>query len=100
MSPLTLYLYLKPLYSNLGGSTDLAEAFTNDPTLALVFLKPWYRWKVFTQFTFVLSVTKSQDSFNITYNNKRASENCTHVRSVMSRLKDYLEARLFKTVKL
>jgi hypothetical protein len=23
----------------------------------------------------------------------RASENCTHVRAVMSRLKDYLEAR-------
>ena len=31
MSPFTLYLYLKPLYSILGGSTLLADPFTKNP---------------------------------------------------------------------
>lgn len=31
MSPLVLYLYLKPLYSRRGGSTTRAEPFTKKP---------------------------------------------------------------------
>jgi len=31
ISPLMLYLYLKPLYSNLGGSTTLADDFIIKP---------------------------------------------------------------------
>jgi hypothetical protein len=36
MSPLMLYLYLKPLYSILGGSTILAAPFTKKPSLVLL----------------------------------------------------------------
>ena len=43
MSPFRLYLYLKPLYSNLGGSTTLAEPFTKLPTEVDLRLKPWYK---------------------------------------------------------
>jgi hypothetical protein len=55
ISPLTMYLYLNPLYSNLGGSTILAEALINSPGLVTFRLNPLYRWNVLTQHTFVLS---------------------------------------------
>lgn len=32
ISPFTLYLYLNPLYSSLGGSTTLADPLTNRPS--------------------------------------------------------------------
>ena len=35
ISPFTLYLYLKPLYSILGGSTLRAEPFMKKPILVL-----------------------------------------------------------------
>jgi hypothetical protein len=54
-SPFTLYLYLKPLYSNLGGSTTREDPFTNRPGLEHPLLKPLYRWKTFIQHMFVLS---------------------------------------------
>ena len=55
ISPFILYLYLNPLYSNLGGSTIRAEFLTNNPGFVVFLLKPLYRWNIFTQHTFVLS---------------------------------------------
>ena len=57
MSPLILYLYLKPLYSIRGGSTILAELFIKNPSEVDFLLKPLYRWNTFTHLTFVLSET-------------------------------------------
>ena len=42
MSPFMLYLYLKPLYSNLGGSTTRADPFTIKPGFELLRLEPLY----------------------------------------------------------
>jgi len=55
MSPFILYLYLNPLYSNLGGSTIRAEFLTKNPGFVVFLLKPLYKWNIFTQHTFVLS---------------------------------------------
>jgi len=55
MSPFTEYLYLKPLYSILGGSTTLAEALTKKPGLVFFRTKPLYKWKVFAHLILVLS---------------------------------------------
>ena len=57
ISPFTLYLYLNPLYSSLGGSTIRAELFINKPGLEDPLLNPLYRWKILTQQIFVLSDT-------------------------------------------
>lgn len=43
MSPLILYLYLKPLYSILGGSTTLAEPFIKKPSLVDLRKNPLYK---------------------------------------------------------
>jgi len=71
MSPFTLYLYLKPLYSIRGGSTTRAEPFTKRPGFVKLRLNPLYRWKILIQEIFVLSDTKTQDSFNNNYILKR-----------------------------
>ena len=68
ISPLRLYLYLKPLYSSLGGSTTLAEAFRKKDIFDDLRWKPLYKWKIFAQRTLVLSDMKTQDSFNRIYN--------------------------------
>ena len=65
ISPFTEYLYLKPLYSILGGSTLLAEPFTKNPILEDFLLNPLYKWNVFIQLMFVLSAADTHDSFNI-----------------------------------
>lgn len=57
MSPFTLYLYLKPLYSSRGGSTILEEPFIKNPSVVLFLKKPLYRWNIFDHLTLVLSVT-------------------------------------------
>ena len=43
MSPFTLYLYLKPLYSILGGSTIFDEPLTKNPSLVFFLWNPLYR---------------------------------------------------------
>ena len=43
ISPLIEYLYLKPLYSSLGGSTIRAEPFIKRPGLVFLRQKPLYR---------------------------------------------------------
>lgn len=43
ISPFTLYLYLKPLYSILGGSTTLDDPLTKNPSLVDFLLKPLYK---------------------------------------------------------
>ena len=63
ISPFTEYLYLKPLYSILGGSTLLAEPFMKNPNLVCLRWNPLYRWKVFNQLILVLSEANTQDSF-------------------------------------
>jgi len=67
MSPFTEYLYLKPLYSSLGGSTIRAEPFTKKLGLDFLRLKPLYKWNIFIQDMFVLSDICNQDSFNNSY---------------------------------
>ena len=57
ISPLTLYLYLNPLYSRRGGSTILADDLINSPGFVDFRLNPLYKWNVFTQHIFVLSDT-------------------------------------------
>jgi len=55
------------LYSSLGGSTTLAEAFIKNDIFEDLRLKPLYMWKIFAQRTLVLSDIKIQDSFNKIY---------------------------------
>jgi hypothetical protein len=43
ISPFKLYLYLKPLYSILGGSTTRAEPFIKNPNLVDFLQKPLYK---------------------------------------------------------
>ena len=43
MSPFILNLYLKPLYSNLGGLTTCADPFTNEPGFVVFLKNPLYR---------------------------------------------------------
>lgn len=62
MSPLSEYLYLKPLYSILGGSTIRAEPFTKNPGEVLFLKNPLYNWNTRTHLMFVLSVIYSHDS--------------------------------------
>lgn len=62
ISPLILYLYLKPLYSIRGGSTTLAEPLINKPSLVNLLKDPLYNWKIFNHLTLVLSVIYNQDS--------------------------------------
>ena len=63
MSPLTLYLYLNPLYSTRGGSTTRAEPFIKNPIVVCLRKNPLYKWKIFTHLMLVLSVTNTHDSF-------------------------------------
>ena len=63
ISPLREYLYLKPLYSSLGGSTTLQLPFKKKPIVAFFLLKPLYRWKIFTHLALVLSAKYTHDSF-------------------------------------
>lgn len=63
ISPFKLYLYLKPLYSILGGSTILAEPFTKKPIYVIFLLKPLYKWKILTHRILVLSIICNHDSF-------------------------------------
>ena len=67
ISPLILYLYLKPLYSILGGSTILAAPFTKKPSLVLLRWKPLYKWNIFIHLMLVLSATYNHDSFCSNY---------------------------------
>ena len=67
ISPLRLYLYLKPLYSNRGGSTTRAEAFTKNDVFVNFLLNPLYKWKILHHRMFVLSEIKTHDSFNKIY---------------------------------
>ena len=63
ISPRTLYLYLKPLYSIRGGSTIRAEPLINKPSRVTLRNDPLYKWNVRTHRTFVLSVKKSHVCF-------------------------------------
>ena len=63
ISPFVLYLNLKPLYSTLGGSTERADPLTKYPSSVTLRLKPLYKWKICSQFTFVLSETSNQVLF-------------------------------------
>ena len=67
MLPFIIYLYLKPLYSLRGGSTIRAEPFIKKLGYVVLRLNPLYKWNIFFHLTFVLSVTKIQDSFNNKY---------------------------------
>lgn len=62
MSPLREYLYLKPLYSCLGGSTTLADPLTKNPGNVLLRKYPLYNWNTRTHLILVLSVMYNQDS--------------------------------------
>jgi hypothetical protein len=65
ISPFLLNLNLNPLYSNLGGSTILADPLIKKPTVVQRLWNPLYRWNVLSHLTLVLSETCIQDCFNI-----------------------------------
>ena len=93
MSPLTLYLYLNPLYSIRGGSTTRDEPFTKNPIDETFRWNPLYSWNILIQRTLVLSVINNHDSLYNSCTFLRANRNCTCGNSVMSRFQDYLKAR-------
>lgn len=66
--PFLLNLNLKPLYSNLGGSTTRAEPLIKSPTVEWLRLNPLYRWKVLSHRTLVLSEIEIQVSRLIKFN--------------------------------
>nr|USE06695.1 hypothetical protein [Schmidingerella meunieri] len=55
MLPFLLNLNLKPLYSNLGGSTIRTDPFTKPPTPVERLWNPLQRWNTLSHRTFVLS---------------------------------------------
>lgn len=73
MLPRRLYLYLKPLYSILGGSTTRADPFMKKPIVVILRWKPLQRWKTRSHLTLVLSLTNSHVAFCNIYMAQRSN---------------------------